>query len=112
MSKMTMIAATALAATTLALLAVPVLASDDDRSGSDRRGSQSDDRGRCAARSDAEWMPIEQVAQKLKDQGYTVRKVERSHGCYEVKATDGNGVRVEIYVDPATAQIVSRESRS
>lgn len=52
------------------------------------------------------------MTQKLKEQGYTVGKVETSHGCYEVKATDANGVRIELYVDPATAQVVGHEGRS
>ena len=60
----------------------------------------------------AEWLSVDQVTQKLKEQGYTVRRIEASHGCYEVKATDAKGVRVEMYVDPATAEIVSREGRS
>ena len=100
-------------AAALALLASPALASSDDRAESEARYELASGRdGRCTARPDAEWLSVEQLTQKLKDQGYTVRKVERSHGCYEVKATDAKGVRVEIYVDPATAEIVSREGRS
>jgi hypothetical protein len=52
------------------------------------------------------------VTQKLKEQGYMVRKVERSHGCYEVKATDAKGAQVEMYLDQATAEIVRRGDRS
>ncbi|MGD9670725.1 MAG: PepSY domain-containing protein [Hyphomicrobiaceae bacterium] len=97
----------------LAALAGPALASGDDRTDSEERHKITSSRdGNCTARPDAEWLSVEQLTQKLKDQGYTVREVERSHGCYEVKATDAKGVRVEIYVDPATAEIVSREGRS
>ena len=72
------------------------------------------DRGRTAARPDPprEWLSVDEVAQKLKEQGYTVRRIEASHGCYEVKATDAKGVRVEMYVDPVTADVVSRDGRS
>ena len=103
----------------LAGLAVPALASDHgDRSHrgryehgrSDHDGDR--DRSRCSARPAAEWLSVDQVAQKLKEQGYTVRRIETGHGCYEVKATDSKGVRVEMYVDPATADVVSRDGRS
>ncbi|KAB2912909.1 MAG: PepSY domain-containing protein [Hyphomicrobiaceae bacterium] len=104
---------TVIIAAALALLASPALASSDDRAESEARYELASGRdGRCTARPDAEWLSVDQLTQKLKDQGYTVRKVERSHGCYEVKATDAKGVRVEIHVDPATAEIISREGRS
>jgi hypothetical protein len=41
-----------------------------------------------------------------------VHRIETSHGCYEVKATDANGARVEMYLDQATADIVRRGDRS
>lgn len=102
----------------LAALTAPALASDDDRYGSrDRyesreRYEHSFERGRCAVRSGAELLTVDQVAQKLKEQGYTVRRIETSHGCYEVKATDANGIRLEFYVDPATASVINRGRRS
>ncbi len=101
----------------LAALAVPVLASDDGERGHRERyehgrSEHGGDRGRCSARPAAEWLSVDQVSQKLKEQGYTVRKIETSHGCYEVKATDSKGVRVEMYVDPATADVVTRDGRS
>lgn len=106
MLKNTMIIAAALVA-----LAGPAFSSSDGRA--EQRYEMAYGReARCTARPDAEWLSVEQLTQKLKDQGYTVREVERSHGCFEVKATDAKGVRVEIYVDPATAEIVSREGRS
>jgi hypothetical protein len=108
MLKNTMIIAAALASLTGA-----ALASGDHRTGPGERYELASGRdARCTARADTEWLTVEQLTQKLKDQGYTVREVERSHGCYEVKATDAKGVRVEIYVDPATAEIVNREGRS
>jgi Peptidase propeptide and YPEB domain len=108
MLKNTMIVAAA-----IALLAGPALASGDDRYELEERYEMGSSReGRCPARTDAEWLSIEALGQKLKEKGYTVREVERSHGCYEVKATDNNGVRVKFYVDPATAEIVRGEDRS
>jgi hypothetical protein len=108
MLKNTMIIAAA-----LAFLAGPALASSDGRVEAEDRYEMASGRdGRCTARPDANWLSVKQLTQKLKDQGYTVRQVERSHGCYEVKATDAKGVRVEIYVDPVTAEIVNRDGRS
>lgn len=104
---------TVIIAAAFALLAGPVLASSDHQANSEERYEMASDRdGRCSTRPDAKWLSVEQLTQKLKDQGYSVRRVERSHGCYEVKATDVNGVRVEIYVDPATAEIVNRDDRT
>jgi hypothetical protein len=55
---------------------------------------------------------MDEVAKKLKEQGYTVRRIEASHGCYEVKVTDSKGVWLEMYVDPATAEVIGRDGRS
>ena len=101
----------------LAGLAVPALASDDGERGHRERyehgrSEHDGNRSRCSARPAAEWLSVDQVAQKLKEQGYTVRGIEASHGCYEVKVTDSKGVRLEIYVDPATADVVTRYGRS
>ena len=108
----TMLKKTIALAALLAGLAVPALASDDDgRSHTERyehrRSEHDGNRSRCSARPAAEWLSADQVAQKLKEQGYAVTRIETSHGCYEVKATDGKGVRVEMYVDPATADVPS-----
>jgi hypothetical protein len=103
---------TILVAAVFAALAGPVLASDHGRRWDSEHGHYVSDRGRCTARPAAEWLSVDQVTQTLKEQGYTVRRVKRSHGCYEVKATDAKGVRVELYLDPATADVVSREGRS
>ena len=101
-----------IAAAVLGLLAGPSLASDDESwEAGERHEAASGREGGCAVRPSAEWLTVEQLSQKLKDRGYTVREVERSRGCYEVTATDANGVRVKFYADPATAEIVNREDR-
>jgi hypothetical protein len=108
-----MLTKTMFIATALATFAVPALASSENLYESEERYETASDRdARCAARPEAEWLNVEQLTQKLKDGDYTVREVERSHGRYEVKVTEANGVRVEIYVDPTTAEIVSLEGRS
>jgi hypothetical protein len=96
---------------------VPALASSDgERSHGERyeyaRSDRDDNRGHCSIRPGTEWLPVGQVAQKLEQQGYTVGKIEVSHGRYEVKVTDRKGVRFEMYVDPATADVVRRDGRN
>jgi hypothetical protein len=106
-----MLTKTIAVATLVAALAVPALASDDGRPGERERFEHSE-RGRCSAHPVAERLSVDQVAQKLKEQGYTVRRIEASHGCYEVKGTDAKGAWIEMYVDPATAEIIGRGDRS
>ncbi|MDN2568121.1 PepSY domain-containing protein [Aquibium sp. A9E412] len=90
------IAATAIA--TLGLTAAPALASDDDY--------------RCDTPADATWMPIEEVAAKTQAMGYTLREVERDDGCYEIEATDANGMKVEFKMHPVSGEVVRRGDRS
>jgi hypothetical protein len=104
--------AVVLATAVFAAVAGSALASADDRDGSKERHELASDRARCTVRSAAEWLSNDQLTQKLKEQGYTVGRIETSHGCYEVKATDAKGVRVKLYVDPATAEVIMREGRS
>ena len=99
-----MLKKTVAVAALLAAVATPVLASDHSWRG--------EDRSRCQARPAAERLSMAEVAQKLKEQGYSLRKIEVSHGCYEVKGTDAKGARVKMYVDPATAEIMRRGDRS
>ncbi len=105
-----MLSKTITVAALLTALTMPALASDER--GSERERHERSERSRCPARPAAERLSLDQVTQKLKEQGYTVRKIEVSHGCYEVKGTDAKGVRVEMYVDPATAEIIGRGDRS
>lgn len=56
-----------------------------------------------------QWMSIAQVSEQLANQGYKVRKIEADDGVYEVDVTDRNGVRLEVYVHPATGALLGRE---
>ncbi len=49
-----------------------------------------------------------EIAETLERQGYTVRKVETEDGYLEAYALL-DGVRLEIYVDPATGKVVKIE---
>jgi len=80
-------------------LATPVFASDDD------------DNRYCGATS-GQWMSIGAIADKATQKGYNVRGVERESNCYEIKAVDGNGIRVELYMNPVTGEIVRTKNKS
>jgi hypothetical protein len=58
----------------------------------------------------ANWMTMEQVQTKLQAAGYRdFEKIERDTTKYEVKATDSQGRRVELDVDPVTGDILKTE---
>ena len=55
-------------------------------------------------------LSMEEILARLKAQGYgEVYEIERERGLYEVKARGQDGLRVEIYVDPRTGDILRRE---
>lgn len=78
-----------------ALLAAPVLA---------------DDGPRCPKRAGVELTPT-QVTDVLVAHGYErIRKIERDDGCYEVKASDSQGRRFELKVDPVNGSVLKRKA--
>ncbi|NQW12197.1 MAG: PepSY domain-containing protein [Alphaproteobacteria bacterium] len=55
-------------------------------------------------------MPPRDVTAKLEGMGYGgIRDIEREDGHYEVKATDKDGHRVELYIDAMTGAILRSE---
>jgi hypothetical protein len=65
---------------------------------------------RCTDAPKSAWLSQDAIAAKLKEQGFEVARTETKRACYEVKARDAQGRRVELKVDPATARIVRQES--
>jgi hypothetical protein len=56
------------------------------------------------------WLSIKDVLGKLEAAGYRdFREVERDKDKYEVKATDPQGQRVELNVDPVTGDVLKTE---
>lgn len=53
-----------------------------------------------------QWLPVSEVVQKLKAQGYSVTKIEADDGVYEFDATNADGVRIEGHAHPATGKIM------
>lgn len=55
---------------------------------------------------DAKWLTKEEVASRLKAQGFEVRRIGTDDGCLEMKGKK-NGQRVEVYIHPTTGEIVN-----
>lgn len=54
-------------------------------------------------------LPEDRIRGKLAEAGYTqVRSLGREDGCVEAKGLDKDGKRFEVYVHPATGEIVGR----
>lgn len=57
----------------------------------------------------ADWMPIDQVVQKLMAAGYTnISEIEADDGRWEGKGMK-NGQKMEVHVDPRTGAIISEK---
>jgi hypothetical protein len=52
----------------------------------------------------SEWQPREALQAKLEAQGWTVLSIRTDDGCYKVQATDANGERLAIKVNPKTLE--------
>ena len=63
----------------------------------------------CAAGPRERWLPQDQIKAKAEEMGYTVRSVKQEDGCFEVKAIDKAGAKVEIYVDPISGAVVRQK---
>jgi len=83
-----------LSAAAVAMLSVPAFADDT----------------RCNSPAQSQWMSQADLSAMYAEKGYNVKGIEVENGCYEVKALDANGARVEIYADPMTGEIVKTES--
>lgn len=67
---------------------------------------------RSAPAAERQWLSIGQVHQKLEAAGFrNVEKIEREHGLYEARATDRNGVRVKLHINPQTGEVTDRSDR-
>lgn len=51
-----------------------------------------------------QWLSMSEIITRLEAQGYQVVEIERERNAYEVEAIDGNGFRMEAYVDPVTGE--------
>jgi hypothetical protein len=63
----------------------------------------------CTTAPESQWLPVEALKAKAEAQGYTVRKAKIAKACGEIYALDRNSVRVELFVDPTSGEIVAKE---
>jgi hypothetical protein len=55
------------------------------------------------------WQPRENLRQQLEADGWTVYRIKVDDGCYEVKAQDNKGHRVEASFAPASLELMDFE---
>ena len=63
----------------------------------------------CGNAPKAQWMSEDAIKAKATAEGLDVREVKAENGCYEIKAIDKNGARVERVVNPITGEVVANE---
>lgn len=51
-----------------------------------------------------------EVKAQFEGQGYQIRKFDMEDGCYEIKGTDAAGKKVEMYINPWTAEVVKTKT--
>lgn len=64
---------------------------------------------RCDVPTD-QWQPREALQKKLEGEGWKVRSIKTENGCYEAKAVDANGKRLEGVFNPKTLESVGADS--
>lgn len=58
------------------------------------------------------WLSLAEILARLEKAGYrNIEKIEREHGSYEARATDTNGQRVKLYINPRTGEVTDRRER-
>ncbi|TPI36256.1 PepSY domain-containing protein [Mesorhizobium sp. B3-1-9] len=64
---------------------------------------------RCNVPTD-QWQPREALQKKLEGEGWKVRSIKTENGCYEAKAVDASGKRLEGVFNPKTLESVGADS--
>jgi hypothetical protein len=63
----------------------------------------------CTSTPERTWLTLDELKAKAAAQGYTVRKAKLKESCGELYVIDRTGARSELFVDPATGEIVARK---
>ena len=63
----------------------------------------------CTSAPQSQWLSMESLQAKVQALGYKVQKAKLKNACGEIYALDQNGGRIELFVDPATGEIVGRQ---
>lgn len=65
----------------------------------------------CTKAPQNQWMPQQDLKDRLVKQGYTIDRFLVSGTCYEIYGKDKAGNKVEIYFDPTDGRIVKQRSK-
>lgn len=60
----------------------------------------------CKEYPKSEWRPHTELEKKLVQEGWTIRRMEKTDTCYEVYGKTPDGKRVEAFFDPKTFERV------
>jgi len=66
----------------------------------------------CGDAPRTQWLSEDAIKAKGVALGYEVRQVKTEKRCYEVYAVDRSGAKVELYFNPVSGEIVSREEEN
>ena len=58
----------------------------------------------CDSGDKSNWKTMQQLENKMKAEGWTVRRIKEDGGCYEAYGTTPEGQRVEAYFHPVTLE--------
>lgn len=56
-----------------------------------------------------DWLPKEQVEQRLKSEGWTIDRLKTDDGCYKIYGKNPQGRWTKVKLDPATLKPVQSE---
>ena len=59
----------------------------------------------------ADWQPRQALEDKLKSEGWTVRRIKSDDGCYKVHGTRSDGQRVKATFTPDTLVLIREKLR-
>ena len=74
------------------------------------RPAFAEDEVSCGDTPKSKWMSEDAIKAKALEQGLDVRQIKVENGCYEIKAIDKNGAKVERVLNPATGEVVDTET--
>lgn len=66
----------------------------------------------CTSEPKSKWMPEAKLQEKLKAEGYQIKKFKVEDSCYEIYGRDKAGKKVEIYFNPVNGDVVKSKSES
>lgn len=58
----------------------------------------------CDSGDKSGWKSMQELEAKMKEEGWTVRRIKEDGGCYEAYGTTPEGQRVEAYFHPVTLE--------